>query len=415
MVMGNSMRIYGVKLMKSETLFDYISTNMLKSVKINKEDQDTLIGLPYPYTVPAVGHFNELYYWDTYFTNKGLEELGNYTQVKHNVDNMLYLVEKYGLMPNGNRTYYLSRSQPPFLSLMVRDVYEHFGDKNWLKKAYETLLTEYDFWMNKRISPIGLNVYGGDVDPNDFMGKVQHYEARTKIKFTENLYDLARHCVVCCESGWDMNPRWGREGYNYLPVDLNSLMYQFETNMAYFSEVLGLETDVFWNDVASHRKDLMMKYLCADDGILYDYNFVTNERSEFLTAASLYPLFAEMLTKEEADRAVAKLLSLEAEFGVLTCEEFEKIGTYQWDYPNGWPCLQYIAVVGLKKYGYLQDAKRIAVKYTALVENAYETTGHLWEKYNVVSGNTDVCSENYGMPVMMGWTAGAYLSLKNMI
>ena len=90
--------------MKSKTLFDYISTNMLKSVKINKEDQDTLIGLPYPYTVPAVGHFNELYYWDTYFTNKGLEELKNYTQVKHNVDNMLYLVGKYGLMPNGNRT-----------------------------------------------------------------------------------------------------------------------------------------------------------------------------------------------------------------------------------------------------------------------------------------------------------------------
>lgn len=401
--------------MNSETLLDYISINMLKSVKTNREDQDTLIGLPYPYTVPAVGHFNELYYWDTYFTNKGLEELKDYAQVKHNVDDMLFLVEKYGLMPNGNRTYYLSRSQPPFLSLMVRDVYEHYGDVKWLKNAYDILLKEYDFWMKKRISPTGLNVYGGDVDPNDFMGKVRHYESRTKIEFTEDLYNLARHCVVCCESGWDMNPRWGREGYNYLPVDLNSLMYQFEKNMAYFSEVLGLEDCAFWNEAASHRKDLMMKYLCSDDGVLYDYNFVTNKRSEFLTAASFYPLFCGVLTKEAADKAVDKLLSLEAEFGVLTCEEMQKAGTYQWDYPNGWPCIQYIAVVGLKKYGYLQDAKRVAEKYTALVEATYETTGHLWEKYNVVAGNTDVGSENYGMPVMMGWTAGAYLSLKNMI
>ncbi len=401
--------------MNFETLFDYISTNMAESVKINTEDQDTLIGLPYPYTVPAVGHFNELYYWDTYFTNKGLEELDNYTQVKHNVDNMLYLVKKYGLMPNGNRTYYLSRSQPPFLSLMVRDVYEHCGDVNWLEKAYDILQTEYDFWMKKRISPIGLNVYGGDVDPNDYTGKVQHYEARTKIKFTENLYDLARHCVVCCESGWDMNPRWGREGYNYLPVDLNSLMYQFEKNMAYFSEVLKLETVSFWNEAARQRKELMMKYLCAEDGILYDYDFVNNQRSEFLTAASLYPLFCDVLTEEEAHKGIDKLLSLEAEFGILTCEERSKDGTYQWDYPNGWPCLQYIASVGLNKYGYTEEAKRIAQKYTALVETAYEATGHLWEKYNVVAGNTEVCSENYGMPVMMGWTAGAYLSLKNMI
>lgn len=401
--------------MGSGDLLDYINTNMSKCVKTNKEDNDTLIGLPYPYTVPAVGHFDEIYYWDTYFTNKGLEALGNDTQVKHNTDNMLYLVGKYGFMPNGNRTYYLSRSQPPFLSLMVRDVYEHFGDDNWLKNAYEMLLKEYNFWMNKRISPIGLNVYGGDVDKNNFLGKVQHYEKRTKIKSSENPYDLARHCVICCESGWDMNPRWGREGYNYLPVDLNSLMYMFEKNMEFFSRVLGLGTEDSWNNVARRRKELMMKYMCADDGVFYDYHYVSKKKSKLLSAASLYPLFSNMLTQEEADKAVPRLLELEAEFGVLTCEENSEIGTYQWDFPNGWPCLQYIAAVGLKNYGYVAEAKRIALKYVTLAERVFDETGNLWEKYNVVDGNTDVGSEDYDMPVMMGWTAGAYLSLKNMI
>lgn len=397
------------------TLIEYINTNMLKCVAINKEDNDTLIGLPYPYTVPAVGHFDELYYWDTYFTNKGLEELGDYTQVKYNTDDMLFLVEKYGFMPNGNRTYYLSRSQPPFLSQMVRDVYDHSGDKEWLKRAYEILLKEYDFWMNKRISPVGLNVYGGDVDKNNFAGKVQHFENRTKMKWPEEPYDIARHCAICCESGWDMNPRWGREGFNYLPVDLNSLMYMFEKNMEFFSSVLGLGKEEFWMSAAKRRKELMMKYMCADDGVLYDYNFVSKQRSTMLTAASLYPLFVNMLTEEETAKSVSKLMSLEAEYGILTCEENSEPGTYQWNYPNGWPCLQYVTAVGLKNYGYNEDAKRIASKYVALVEKAFEETGNLWEKYNVVEGNTEVLSENYGMPVMMGWTAGSYLSLKNMI
>lgn len=402
-------------LLENGTLIEYINTNMLKCVAVNKEDNDTLIGLPYPYTVPAVGHFDELYYWDTYFTNKGLEELGDYTQVKYNTDDMLFLVEKYGFMPNGNRTYYLSRSQPPFLSQMVRDVYEHSEDKEWLLSAYEILLKEYDFWMNKRISPVGLNVYGGDVDKNNFAGKVQHFENRTKTQWPEEPYDIARHCAICCESGWDMNPRWGREGFNYLPVDLNSLMYMFEKNMEFFSAVLGLGKEEFWMSAAKRRKELMMKYMCADDGVLYDYNFVSKQRSTMLTAASLYPLFANMLTEDEVARSIPKLMSLEAEYGILTCEDNVEIGTYQWNYPNGWPCLQYIAVVGFKNYGYQEDAKRIALKYVTLVENVFKETGNLWEKYNVVEGNTEVCSEDYRMPVMMGWTAGTYLSLKNMI
>ena len=115
--------------------------------------------MPYPYIVPSVGHFDEMYYWDTYFTNKGLELCGRMQQVKNNTDDMLYLVKKYGFMPNGNRTYYLLQSQPPFLSGMVRDVYDYYKDTVWLSSAYDVLKIEYNFWMSKRITPIGLNCY----------------------------------------------------------------------------------------------------------------------------------------------------------------------------------------------------------------------------------------------------------------
>ena len=140
---------------------EYIAENWSDCIKENQNDEGTLIGLPYPYTVPAVGKFDEIYYWDTYFTNVGLLISGFSMQAKHNVDNMLHLVDKYGFMPNGNRTYYLNRSQPPFLSQMVRDVYEFYKDNCWLKLAYRVLEKEYDFWMNKRCQKNGLNVYAG--------------------------------------------------------------------------------------------------------------------------------------------------------------------------------------------------------------------------------------------------------------
>ena len=147
---------------------EFISKNIDLCVRENKEDKDTLIGLPFPYTVPSVGHFDELYYWDTYFFNKGLQICGRMELAKNNVDNMLWIVKKYGLMPNGNRTFFLNRSQPPFLSMMVYDVYEYYKDEVWLSEAFKTLETEYEFWMNKRISPIGLNHYDCTIEEYEY-------------------------------------------------------------------------------------------------------------------------------------------------------------------------------------------------------------------------------------------------------
>ena len=394
----------------SNNVKQFINENWDKCIKCNRNDNGTLIGLPYPYTVPAVGHFDEMYYWDTYFTNKGLIIDKRAELAKYNVDNMLYLVKKYGFMPNGNRTYYLNRSQPPFLSEMVKDVYEFYHDPVWLSSAYNTLKKEYSFWQTKRCSKLGLNYYDADIQDNDScLSSAKLFIKRTGFSPDMDYLKLGRHCLSTCESGWDINPRWDCEGYNFAPVDLNSLMFMLESNMSYFAEELKCGEENIWQERADKRRKLMLEYMDSGNGLLLDYNFVTNRRSSIMSAASFYPLFAGLADKRNAQAVVENIDRLEAEFGILTCEKNDKCGIYQWNYPNGWACLQYIAVAGLERYGYHNDAKRIACKYVNLVEKIFEETGNLWEKYNVVSGSLDVNSE-YGTPPMMGWSAGVYLA-----
>lgn len=147
------------------TVQDYIREKIELTVREKNKDEDTFIGLPYPYTVPCIdGMFNELYYWDTYFTNKALFALGQPKQAANNTKNILYLINRFGYMPNGNRTFFLKRSQPPYAALMVDDVYRITGDLSFLKNAYVMLKKEYEFWMTKRVSENGLNHFDSDED-----------------------------------------------------------------------------------------------------------------------------------------------------------------------------------------------------------------------------------------------------------
>ncbi len=389
----------------------FISENWDSCIKMNRNDEDTLIGLPYPYTVPAVGHFDEMYYWDTYFTNKGLLLDGRAEQAKYNVDDMLYLVNRYGFMPNGNRTYYLTHSQPPFLSCMIRDVYEYYKDGVWLYAAYHSLEKEYDFWQIKRNSDIGLNHYDSEMkDEAMYRDMADDFERRAG--FMPNNVDvhiLGRHYRTTAESGWDINPRWNYDAYNFAAVDLNSLLFMLEENMSFFAAELETGEEKQWIQRAEKRKSAMLEKMDDGSGLLLDYNFITGKRSNILSAASFYPLFAGLAEQKNADALINNLDRLEAEYGILTCEKNDAEGTYQWDYPNGWACLQYIAMVGLDRYGYQAEAKRIAEKYIKLVDKIFDETGNLWEKYNVISGGLDVANE-YEMPAMMGWSAGVYLS-----
>ena len=156
----------------------------------------------------------------------------------------------------------------------------------------------------------------------------------------------------------------------------------------------------------------MLEKMDNGEGLLLDYNFVTGKQSKIFSAASLYPLFAGLADKKHAEALVKNLHRLETEYGILTCEKNDAEGIFQWDYPNGWACLQYIAIVGLDRYGYTEEAKRTAEKYIRLVDKVFDETGNLWEKYDVVNGSVVVGCE-YETPPMMGWSAGVYLAALN--
>lgn len=389
---------------------EYINENNPKSIRFNTEDSGTLIGLPYPYTVPCVeGSFQEMFYWDTYFTNKGYIATGNIEQAKNNAENMFYLINKYGFMPNGSRTGFLNRSQPPFLSLMVRDIYDCTGDKIWLKKAYSALTAEHHFWTDKRLAKNGLNFYSGDtIDPEtDCSESVKYLCSRIGFKPEEDELLLAQGCRAGCESGWDMTPRMTYLTHQYNAVDLNCLLYSLEKNLEYFAgELSQLDDQSIWRTTALKRATLCREYL-LEDGVFYDYNFLNNSKSLLKSVANFYPLYCGMASKEEASKTRELLNELETDYGILTCEKNDIKGVYQWDYPNGWAPMQLIVAGGLMNYGYTDDALRIARKFKETVERCFDETGHLWEKYNIVNGTTEAKNE-YAMPAMMGWTFGVY-------
>ncbi len=394
----------------------YVKENLPKTVRYNPESKGTLIGLPKPYNVPSVSdHFQEMYYWDTYFLNRGLIILGNTEQAKNNAENMFYLINKYGFMPNGNRFFYLHNSQPPFLSRMTDDIYEATKDKEWLKTAFKVLKKEYLFWDTNRKTPIGLSQYTGNrqmaIDEGMYEGFLNRIGSRP-----ENITDEKLSCqyVAICESGWDINPRFDFRVEDFCNVELNALLYGFEMNMAKFCDILGESGKEEWIEKAENRKALMNKYMLKD-GIFYDYDFVNGKLSDKFTCASYYPLMVGLATDEQAKSARDALSRLETEYGIPATEKMYDADKYryQWQYPNGWAPLYSIIIQGLDRYGYTSDAKRIGAKYMLLMEKTFTETGNLWEKYNVVNGSIDVKYESSGqnseMPHMIGWTAGVYI------
>ncbi len=399
---------------KNGKIIEYIEENLKKCIRNSKEDNGDLLGVPYSYTVPSTVIFDELYYWDTYFTNIGLIKMEKAELAKNNTDNILYLVNKYGFMPNGNRTFYLNRSQPPFLSEMVKDIYEYYNDKVWLTGAYSALVKEYDFWMTRRITKIGLNRYDSDATDEELMIMAKLLNGRTGINVEENTLGFGRHMLATAESGWDITPRWGTNAHDYAPIDLNSLLYGFEKNMEYFSRELKNGENELWKKRAEKRAELMNKYLINADKIFSDYDFENESYGNVFSVAAYYTMFNKAANSEQAALLVKNLDRIEERFGVTTCEKQESKINFQWDWPNGWPCLQYIMVRALENYGYLKEARRIAEKYVNLVEDVFEKTNNFWEKYNVAEGNINVTNE-YEMPPMLGWSAGVYVYIKDFL
>ena len=396
---------------------EFISSSWDKTIRMNKNDEGTLIGLPYPYTVPSIsGMFQEMYYWDTFFTGEGLIIDGRLDQAIYNIENMLYMVERFGKMLNGTRTGYINRSQPPYLSMMIMSVYRQTKDKAWLSKILPVLEKEYFFWMTERITPLGLNRYGNSAEDKTKMNFVKLVKSRLGDAFNVETYSdkerlvIGSHYISEAESGWDFNPRFNGKCEDFCPVDLNSNLFIYEKNFAfYYSELGDKEKTEFWNEKAEGRKRLMTEYMVDDkSGYFYDYDYVNGVRSDVVSAAVFHPMFANLVTDSQARKIIAALDVLEYQYGISACENKNYPYVYQWSFPNGWAPLNYIVIKALDNYGFENDAKRIAEKYVDIICKNFLQTGNLWEKYNVVEGNINVSNE-YEMPHMLGWTAGTFL------
>jgi alpha,alpha-trehalase len=436
-----------------------------------------LLYLPHPYVVPG-GRFNEMYGWDSYFIVLGLEADHRETLAKGMVDNFLFEIEHYGAVLNANRTYYLTRSQPPFLTSMIRAVYEDPDSfpatpagrteaRSWLEHAYALAEKDYSTWTRPEhaAGTTGLTRYfdygAGPVpemaDDSTYYADVIRWmvahlneggqaflvkgsgspDAAEAEKLKQTSCDVKASLV--CERAWAAGYRLSREFYqgdramresgfdpsfrfgpfdaatqHYAPVCLNSLLYRYERDLEHLAHLLGKPEDAArWSHRAKVRLAAIQRYLWRPkEGVFADYDYVFARPSSYAYITSLYPLWAGVATREQANQVEKKLNVFERPGGLSMSTT--KSGV-QWDEPYGWAPTNWIAVAGLDAFGFREDAKRIARMFDRTVDEGFTRDGTIREKYDVVSGDAaDVkVSTGYKVNVIgFGWTNSVYLKMK---
>jgi alpha,alpha-trehalase len=430
-----------------------------------------LLYLENKYVVPG-GRFNEMYGWDSYFIILGLVRDGRIDLARGMVENFFFEIENYGALLNANRTYYLTRSQPPFLSSMVLAVYEAekqagHADIAWLTKAYPFLLKDYSMWtrdpqlagstdlaryfdFGEGPPAEGLQDEGGyyrDVVTYLMLHPEQadHYLVEQKqgqtaegegasysIKACDVVTTMTRpecgteHVVRLSadyykgdrsmrESGFDISFRFGAYGsatHHFAPVCLNSLLYKTEKDMDQISVLIGKGAEAkVWRTRAATRQSRMQQYLWdAGQGFFFDYDFTNSKKSTYRYLTTYYPLWAGLATPEQA-AAVAKNLAVFEQPGGLAMSP-ETSGV-QWDYPYGWAPVQLLAIQGLRRYGYNAEADRLSHKFLSTVIENFQRDGTIREKYNVVtrSSESQVAAGYQTNVIGFGWTNGVFLEL----
>lgn len=388
-------------------------------------EESTKIPLPFPYIVPG-GRFGEIYYWDSYFTFQGLPEPSD---VCNMIRNFVWLIQNYGHIPNGNRTYFLSRSQPPFFGLML-DHYAKLTGEKPDPEALNALEKEMEFWCHglDRIH-VGetnfehlVSIDGGimfkyfDKDPKPRPESyIEDAELVSNLP-TNAVQAVFHHLRAACESGWDFSSRWMYDAKDLgtihcgqtLPCDLNALMI---FNFDFLYQHTGKDA---WRQKKQSLQDLYMKWLWSEaDGYFCDYDLVRQRSTGKATAAMLYPLFLGIATQEQADAVADFTRDKLLQAGGIAAS-LEDSGQ-QWDWPNGWAPLQFVAVKGLMRYGHEELALTIAQRWVKTIDQVFARTGKIMEKYNVVNPDAPGGGGEYPNQDGFGWTNGVYIAFKKML
>ncbi len=421
----------------SKPLTDHI--NALWPVLTRQADAQaagTLIALPKPYVVPG-GRFREIYYWDSYFTILGLQAAGQTDLVRSMCDNFKHLITTVGHVPNGNRSYYLSRSQPPFFSLMVRLQQVHApssSEANQVLLDYlPALEQEYAFWMRgsealvedfsatdrvvKWPGGVYMNRYWDNVPnprPESYREDMETIKASGRDSVT-----MCRHLKAGAESGWDYSSRWGAGSTltelnttSIVPIDLNCLMWHLEQILSDAYVVKGDAAKAYLLGQRAYNRRIAINdyFYNKEEGFFMDFDLDNKNLTGVLSLAGMFPLFFD-LQRETENQRIASVI--EKKFlkpgGVVTT--LSHTGQ-QWDAPNGWAPLQYITIVGLRNADAHKLANEIKKRWLAVNEKVYQRTGKMMEKYNVENISLESGGGEYPVQDGFGWTNGVYLALK---
>ncbi|WP_153800598.1 alpha,alpha-trehalase TreF [Foetidibacter luteolus] len=392
----------------------------------------TLVPLPEKFVVPG-GRFREIFYWDSYFTMLGLQAAGRVDLMESMVNNFAYLINRLGFIPNANRTYLLSRSQPPFFSMMVELLAEEKGEAVWVKYLPQ-LQKEYAFWMKgseelskenrcvRRVVRMRggevLNRYWDELDTPRPEGYVEDLETASLAGSTHN--GLFRHLRAGAESGWDYSSRWLADGHNLhsirttdlVALDLNCLLLHLEKSLQKASRLANDEvSELHFTTLAFIRENAIQKYLWSEELQAYtDYDFLGNKPVRAATVIMVYTLVSKLASHQQASKMAGLLQNRFLQPGGLLTT-LVQCGQ-QWDAPNGWAPLHWMAYRGLRNYGFEQLATEVKQRWMATVENGFKQTGRLMEKYNVVNGAIAGGGE-YPNQYGFGWTNGVYLKMKS--
>jgi alpha,alpha-trehalase len=400
--------------------------------RTQQRSKGSLIGLPHPYIV-AGGRFRAMFYWDSYFMMLGLATSGRWDMVENMVKNCAFLLRKYGHIPNGNRTYFVGRSQPPFFAQMLKLLAQHKG-KRVLVYYLPYLLIEHHFWIKGSSRLRGTSVArkrvvhmpGGEILNRYYDDKATprpegyREDIGTVLQANGQMAgDMYRNVRAAAESGWDFSSRWLRNPEklstimttDIVPIDLNCLLVELERTIAEAYRILhSNKTAARYEALAQRRIDAINRYCWyGRDGFYYDYNIVTHARTAVPSLAGVFPLYAKIASQGQADAVARELKTVFLHKGGLVTTPL--VTGQQWDSPNGWAPLQWMAIRGLRNYGHDDLADEIKKRWLHTCMAAYYAKGKLVEKYNVLEPSKAAGGGEYTLQDGFGWTNGVLLAL----
>lgn len=401
----------------------------------SRRDRGSLIALPNAYVVPG-GRFSEQFYWDSYFIMLGLAADKRWDMIEGMMKNYAHMIRKFGFIPTANRTYFLSRSQPPFFSHMVKLLARHNGRRRTYLEYLPYMLAEYRFWTKGRKSvsthidtrafarvvqmPNGVNLnryFDNKTTPRpEMMWDDLETAKRAKLHDTDKLYLDLR---AGAESGWDFSSRWFSDPMDIstihttdiVPVDLNCLLYHLEMTIAetyrlMYQPLLARKFQTF----AERRASTMLKFMWSEeDQFFMDYDFRKAKSTPSVTLAGVFPLYVKVATPKQAEAVANRLEKDFLKKGGLLMTLIDN--GQQWDAPNGWAPLHWVVIQGLREYGYHTLADKIKDAWEKTCVGVFERERKMVEKYDVTSESGLGGGGEYELQDGFGWTNGVLAAL----